>query len=89
MGQHDFGVYLWTFTFQVGRALAISALDMLETNPWSRVPASDFHTLKGIRQWLSVYIRSTHNPLPLAKKNARSKNKEEGYVSPGRISHIF
>ena len=65
---------------KVGRALAISALDMLGANPWSRIPASDFHTLQRIRQWLGVYIRSTHNPLQVSKKNGKSKSKEELYV---------
>ena len=66
--------------FKVGRALAVSALDMVGANPWSRIPASDFHTMRGIRQWLSVYIRSTHNPFPVSKKNGKNKPKEEMYV---------
>jgi len=70
-------VYKYLFLLKVGRALAISALDVLGANPWSRIPASDFRSIKGIRQWLGVYIRSTHNPVQASKKIGRSKTKDD------------
>ena len=73
-------MYKYLFLLKVGRALAISALDVLGANPWSRIPASDFRSLKGIRQWLGVYIRSTHNPVQASKKIGRSKTKDDMYV---------
>ncbi|CAG2062432.1 unnamed protein product [Timema podura] len=37
---------------EVGRALGISILDLTGSNPWSRIPNSEFHSLNGIREWL-------------------------------------
>ncbi|XP_065062283.1 cytosolic carboxypeptidase-like protein 5 isoform X2 [Rhopilema esculentum] len=62
---------------QVGRAIAISALDMAEQNPFSRVSSSEFHTLKGIKKWLGVYVRSTRGPAQQTKKTGNSKSQED------------
>lgn len=39
----------------VGRALAIAALDMTDTNPWSRVTFSKYKHLYGTKEWLKKY----------------------------------
>ncbi|KAJ9589715.1 hypothetical protein L9F63_017087 [Diploptera punctata] len=39
---------------EVGRALGVSILDLTGSNPCSRIPHSEFHTLSGIREWLRV-----------------------------------
>ncbi|XP_066993857.2 cytosolic carboxypeptidase-like protein 5 isoform X2 [Anabrus simplex] len=39
---------------EVGRALGISILDLTGSNPWSRIPNSEFRTLSGIREWLKT-----------------------------------
>ena len=37
----------------VGRALVVAALDLLGRNPMSRVPASEFKSMDGLRRWAS------------------------------------
>lgn len=39
---------------EVGRALGISILDLTGSNPWSRIPNSEFRSLSGIRDWLKI-----------------------------------
>ncbi|CAE1234033.1 AGBL5 [Acanthosepion pharaonis] len=39
----------------VGRAVAIAALDMNDTNPWSRVTLSEYKHLLGAKEWLKKY----------------------------------
>ncbi|KAG7508756.1 cytosolic carboxypeptidase 5 isoform X1 [Solea senegalensis] len=44
---------------QVGRAVAISALDMLECNPWSRLVLSEYSCLTNLRAWILKHVRNT------------------------------
>ncbi|KAL0275000.1 UNVERIFIED_CONTAM: hypothetical protein PYX00_002994 [Menopon gallinae] len=39
---------------EIGRALGVSVLDLTNSNPWSRIPNSEYHTLYGIRDWLKL-----------------------------------
>ena len=48
-------------TPQVGRALAISALDMYQLNPWSRLPTTEYGSVAGIRQSLIQRIRTSRS----------------------------
>lgn len=42
----------------VGKAVAIAALDIIEMNPNTRIPNTSFGSLEAIRNWLKFYIRS-------------------------------
>ncbi|XP_008294531.1 cytosolic carboxypeptidase-like protein 5 isoform X2 [Stegastes partitus] len=44
---------------QVGRAVAISALDMAECNPWPRLVLSEHTCLTNLRAWILKHIRNT------------------------------
>ncbi|KAM6083505.1 cytosolic carboxypeptidase-like protein 5 isoform 1-T1 [Chlamydotis macqueenii] len=44
---------------QVGRALAVAALDMAECNPWSRIVLSEHSCLSNLRAWMLKHVRST------------------------------
>lgn len=39
---------------EIGRALGVSILDLTGSNPFSRIPHSEFHSLSGIRDWLRM-----------------------------------
>ncbi|KAJ6661162.1 hypothetical protein lerEdw1_015298 [Lerista edwardsae] len=43
---------------QVGRALAIAALDMAECNPWPRIVLSEHSCLTNLRAWMLKHVRS-------------------------------
>ena len=42
----------------VGKAMAIAALDIIEMNPHTRVPNTSFGSLEAIRNWIKFYIKS-------------------------------
>uniref|UniRef100_A0A8C7XUW7 Cytosolic carboxypeptidase-like protein 5 n=1 Tax=Oryzias sinensis TaxID=183150 RepID=A0A8C7XUW7_9TELE len=44
---------------QVGRAVAVSALDMAECNPWPRLVLSEHTCLTNLRAWLLKHVRNT------------------------------
>ncbi|XP_032398398.1 cytosolic carboxypeptidase-like protein 5 isoform X2 [Etheostoma spectabile] len=44
---------------QVGRAVAISALDMAECNPWPRLVLSEHSCLMNLRAWILKHVRNT------------------------------
>ncbi|XP_076315818.1 cytosolic carboxypeptidase-like protein 5 [Tachypleus tridentatus] len=41
---------------QVGRALAVSLLDLINKNPVSRLPLTPYRTLDGVREWLWKHL---------------------------------
>ncbi|CAG00089.1 unnamed protein product [Tetraodon nigroviridis] len=54
---------------EVGRAVAVSALDMAECNPWSRLVLSEHNCLTNLRAWILKHVRNTkglntHNHAP-------------------------
>lgn len=42
----------------VGKAVAIAALDIIEANPHTRIPNTSFGSLEAIRNWIKFFIRS-------------------------------
>ncbi|NXT24030.1 CBPC5 protein, partial [Syrrhaptes paradoxus] len=44
---------------QVGRALAVAALDMAECNPWPRIVLSEHSCLGNLRAWMLKHVRGT------------------------------
>ncbi|XP_032441840.1 cytosolic carboxypeptidase-like protein 5 isoform X3 [Xiphophorus hellerii] len=44
---------------QVGRAVAVSALDMAESNPWPRLVLSEHSCLTNLRAWILKHVRNT------------------------------
>ncbi|XP_076016222.1 cytosolic carboxypeptidase-like protein 5 isoform X2 [Genypterus blacodes] len=49
---------------QVGRAVAIAALDMAESNPWPRLVLSEHNCLTNLRAWILKHVRNTKGPNP-------------------------
>nr|XP_057927134.1 cytosolic carboxypeptidase-like protein 5 isoform X1 [Doryrhamphus excisus]XP_057927142.1 cytosolic carboxypeptidase-like protein 5 isoform X1 [Doryrhamphus excisus] len=62
---------------QVGRAVAISALDMAECNPWPRLVLSEHSCLGNLRAWVLKHVRST----------AAQTANHHGKASPPKILH--
>ncbi|XP_054617290.1 cytosolic carboxypeptidase-like protein 5 isoform X2 [Dunckerocampus dactyliophorus] len=62
---------------QVGRAVAISALDMAECNPWPRLVLSEHSCLGNLRAWVLKHVRST----------ATQTANHHGKASPPKIFH--
>ncbi|XP_024860179.1 cytosolic carboxypeptidase-like protein 5 isoform X2 [Kryptolebias marmoratus] len=60
---------------QVGRAVAVSALDMAECNPWPRLVLSEHTCLTNLRAWILKHVRNTKglnahiHPPPRAHNN--------------------
>ncbi|XP_047184643.1 cytosolic carboxypeptidase-like protein 5 isoform X1 [Scophthalmus maximus] len=48
---------------QVGRAVAVSALDMVECNPWPRLVLSEHSCLSNLRAWILKHVRNTKGPI--------------------------
>jgi hypothetical protein len=60
----------------VGKALAVAALDMIEKNEYSRVPNTSFGSLDSVRSWIKFFIRSKNGGglLPNLKSNNGNNN---------------
>eukprot|EP00742_Colponemidia_sp_Colp-10_P008326 GILJ01009012.1.p1 GENE.GILJ01009012.1~~GILJ01009012.1.p1 ORF type:complete len:738 (-),score=110.50 GILJ01009012.1:196-2409(-) len=70
---------------QVGRAIAVTLLDMCEANPYSRIGHTDFKTVKAVRDWVAAFIRSTSSfkteTVP-KKKTVTTAAKSSAKVEP-------
>ncbi|XP_042325737.1 cytosolic carboxypeptidase-like protein 5 isoform X2 [Sceloporus undulatus] len=67
---------------QVGRALAIAALDMAESNPWPRIVLSEHSCLSNLRAWMLKHVRSSRGVVGCTRrKGARTPPKGANGVS--------
>ncbi|XP_077367536.1 cytosolic carboxypeptidase-like protein 5 isoform X3 [Festucalex cinctus] len=68
---------------QVGRAVAISALDMAECNPWPRLVLSEHNCLGNLRAWVLKHVRSTKSPsFHISALPPNNKAHPHGKASP-------
>lgn len=80
----------------VGKALAIAALDISETNPHTRVNNSSFGNLESVRNWIKFYIRSKNgggivnaNQSSLMSKKPAIKTKTSNAVTkPSKLMQL-
>ncbi|XP_042747844.1 cytosolic carboxypeptidase-like protein 5 isoform X4 [Lagopus leucura] len=64
---------------QVGRALAVAALDMAECNPWPRIVLSEHSCLSNLRAWMLKHVRGTRgNGACVRKREGRSPPRSAG-----------
>ncbi|XP_070781950.1 cytosolic carboxypeptidase-like protein 5 isoform X2 [Enoplosus armatus] len=88
---------------QVGRAVAISALDMAECNPWPRLVLSEHSCLMNLRAWILKHVRNTkglnahihaHPPLRIHHNGSKASppksfsNCLSGSVSENTLSRV-
>ncbi|XP_060129213.1 cytosolic carboxypeptidase-like protein 5 isoform X3 [Zootoca vivipara] len=67
---------------QVGRALAIAALDMAECNPWPRIVLSEHSCLSNLRAWMMKHVRSMRGVTGCSRrKGAKTPPKGTNGVS--------
>ncbi|XP_066563188.1 cytosolic carboxypeptidase-like protein 5 isoform X2 [Amia ocellicauda] len=55
---------------QVGRAVAVAALDMADCNPWSRIILSEHSCLTNLRAWMLKHVRNSKGLASNCKKNS-------------------
>ncbi|XP_041831149.1 cytosolic carboxypeptidase-like protein 5 isoform X2 [Melanotaenia boesemani] len=73
---------------QVGRAVAVSALDMAECNPWPRLVLSEYTCLTNLRAWILKHVRTTKSLN--AHCNASSKvHNNSSKASPPKSFNNF
>lgn len=65
-----------------GKALAISILDLTESNPWTRLTCSAHKNLRGVRDWLRKYIKA--KAAEEAEKLKNGTPIKTSAASPGR-----
>eukprot|EP00076_Gallus_gallus_P019965 XP_015140496.1 cytosolic carboxypeptidase-like protein 5 isoform X4 [Gallus gallus] len=64
---------------QVGRALAVAALDMAECNPWPRIVLSEHSCLSNLRAWMLKHVRGTRgNGACAQRRGGRSPPRSAG-----------
>eukprot|EP00794_Sanderia_malayensis_P004908 gene4908-5555_t len=73
---------------EVGKAMAISVLDLFEINPWSRVLASEFKTIANTKAWLLTYIQQT-KAIALSRKITCSLSKKNAGNTDGVVTSPF
>ncbi|XP_024620232.1 cytosolic carboxypeptidase-like protein 5 isoform X2 [Neophocaena asiaeorientalis asiaeorientalis] len=69
---------------QVGRAMAIAALDMAECNPWPRIVLSEHNSLTNLRAWMLKHVRSSRG---LSATVNTGVNKKRGSRTPPKSNN--
>jgi hypothetical protein len=67
-----------------GKAMAISILDLTESNPWTRLTSSPCKTLKGVKDAIRKYIRLQGEEQAKAKLKAGSSTASPARSTRGR-----
>ena len=60
--------------------MAVAVLDMNNSNPWSRLPLSEFTSLEGVKNWVRRFVKSSKNAPSVPKKLSRVITKTSRYV---------
>lgn len=53
---------------------------MNNSNPWSRLPLSEFSSLEGVRNWIKRFVKSSKNAPSVPKKLSRVITKTSRFV---------
>ncbi|XP_043460264.1 cytosolic carboxypeptidase-like protein 5 isoform X2 [Prionailurus bengalensis] len=69
---------------QVGRAMAVAALDMAECNPWPRIVLSEHSSLTNLRAWMLKHVRSSRG---LSSTVNVGVNKKRGSRTPPKSNN--
>ncbi|XP_036405620.1 cytosolic carboxypeptidase-like protein 5 [Megalops cyprinoides] len=64
---------------QVGRAVAVAALDMAESNPWPRIVLSEHSCLSNLRAWMLKHVRNSKGTNTNMKRSS-SKPSPKGFA---------
>ncbi|XP_072000008.1 cytosolic carboxypeptidase-like protein 5 isoform X2 [Engystomops pustulosus] len=72
---------------QVGRAVAVAALDMEECNPWPRLVMSEYSGLSNLRAWMLKHVRNTKAATSGAarKKGPKTPPKASSFASSSSL----
>ena len=68
--------------------MAVSVLDMNNSNPWTRLPLSEFSSLDGVKNWVKRFVKSSKNAPSVPKKLSRIVNRTSRYVTKSRSEII-
>ncbi|XP_052042191.1 cytosolic carboxypeptidase-like protein 5 isoform X2 [Apodemus sylvaticus] len=69
---------------QVGRAMAIAALDMAECNPWPRIVLSEHNSLTNLRAWMLKHVRNSRG---LTSAVTTGTSKKRGSRTPPKSNN--
>lgn len=63
---------------EVGKAVAIAALDMTDSNPWSRITLSEHNSIYAVREAVRRYLRGLRGQPRVARTNSLRGGKTVG-----------
>ncbi|XP_051880836.1 cytosolic carboxypeptidase-like protein 5 isoform X3 [Pristis pectinata] len=66
---------------QIGRALAIAALDIADCNPWPRVVMSEYSCLTKLRAWMLKHVRNIRSTAMSKRNGTRISKGSSGITS--------
>lgn len=69
--------------------MAVSVLDMNNSNPWTRLPLSEFSSLDGVKNWVRRFVKSSKNAPSVPKKLSRIVNRTSRYVTKSQSEIKF